>query len=248
MTEDHHLKILEAAIAQKCDTEAISTIINFIKDEQRRVSRDAFYASLTKFQAKNIQVPRIKVVKVTTKKGFRYQYNYAPLSVIIDAVSEALAECGFSYIFDCSHVSATDNASTDDVMLVTCILQHVCGYSVSSRFSVPIDASDHMSGSHSSASAYTYGKRYAFCGVTGLVTSEDDDDGNGAGSSKVESVGISAEKLQRLEDFIAEVKISRSQVLQRAGTEDLSTIDEAMYESLMARLRTYKAKLEEKTS
>jgi len=99
-----------------------------------------------------------------------FKSKYADLASCIDAAKTALAANGLAV------VQSTD-VENDELVLIT-TLMHASGQWVDSKYPIrPVKNDPQGMGS-----AITYGRRYAFCAITGIAA--DDDDGNAA-SGKV---------------------------------------------------------------
>lgn len=97
-----------------------------------------------------------------------FKSKYADLATIWQAARKPLADNGLS-------VSQTTDFSNEGVFIVTMLL-HSSGQWISGRYPVrPIKNDPQGLGS-----AITYARRYAFAAITGMVTDDEDDDGNEA--------------------------------------------------------------------
>ncbi len=103
----------------------------------------------------------------------KLRYRFAPLDVIVGQVKDSLEICGFSYIIKTEQIDASFKA--------ICEAHHVSGHFETTDFKVPIDPELYMNEAQKVATAQTYAKRYAFCNAFGIMTGEEDVDGNGLG-------------------------------------------------------------------
>jgi hypothetical protein len=162
----------EALISQAIDKglpidtmERLLAMRRELKEEQ---AKEAFFRSLSEFQAECPEIPKTK--KVMNKDGKTVRYSYAPLDVIVAHVKDLLRHHGFSYTIK--------TEQDEDNVTAFCHLHHVEGHTETSRLGVPIDKGGYMSAPQKVASALTYAKRYAFCDATGIMTSDEDNDAN----------------------------------------------------------------------
>jgi hypothetical protein len=137
----------------------------------------AIAVALAKAQGSFGQVKKDKKVKVTTKSGSSYEFSYAPLESILDAVREPLAENGIVIV---QMLDAGD--------LVTMML-HESGESITGR--APLPPSPDIQGM---GSAVTYLRRYAIQAMLGIAA-EDDDDGNRAAGNQATDADEADESL-----------------------------------------------------
>ena len=122
-------------------------------------------AALAKAQVQFAPVKRDKTVKVKTKSGQEYSFQYAPLDKILEAVRAPLAANGLAII-----------QMLDDGALVTSLM-HESGAIVSGRVDLPETTDIQALGS-----AITYLRRYAIQAVLGIAAEDDDDGNRGAGN------------------------------------------------------------------
>lgn len=127
-------------------------------------------AALAKFQADMPPVGKSARVKVKTKSGGEYAFNYAPLSAITDAIRPGLAANGLAYV---QMVSDAERG-----VAIETVLMHQSGQWISGRFTMPASG-----GPQEIGSAITYARRYALTAMLGIVADEDDDGNAAAGNS-----------------------------------------------------------------
>lgn len=130
--------------------------------------------ALAKAQMAFPSIPKSRTVKVQTKTGGSYTFDYAPLDTILAAVRKPLGENGL-----CLWQSVNTLDGHDAV--VTSLL-HESGQEISCT--VPIFVMDRTGQAY--GSAVTYARR---CGVTLILclAADDDDDGNAADQNVVKS-------------------------------------------------------------
>ena len=98
-----------------------------------------------------------------------FKSQYADMAAVIDAAKPHLAKNGLSVM------QIVDSDESGKVQLIT-QLSHSSGQWVRSWYPVnPVKGDPQGLGS-----AVTYARRYAYCCMTGVAASADDDDGNGA--------------------------------------------------------------------
>jgi ERF superfamily len=97
--------------------------------------------------------------------------------VIVAAVKPYFQRHGLSYRID-----TRVEPGTPAFLVATCTVHHREGHSESSEFRVPVNTSGRMNPAQEYGSAGTYSKRYAFCNAFGILTGDEDDDGQSLGS------------------------------------------------------------------
>lgn len=155
--------------------------------------------ALSKFQAE------VKNPANTANNPF-FKSKYAPLSDILNDVRPILAKNGLSVI----QTPGGDGVN----VIVTTLLVHESGEWIESD---PLVLKADKATAQGAGSAITYARRYALSALLG-ISSEDDDDGNGAtgsGNEAIDDVKIKA--LQQLckkkgitEDYVAKFKKKKS--------------------------------------
>jgi hypothetical protein len=140
-------------------------------------------------------------VAIFNKKNPHFKSNYADLSSVITAISDALSKNGFYY-----YHSIINKESFSE--LITKIVYAELGEYVQSCFYIPQSVKAQEFGSY-----ITYGKRYNLSCLTSII-SDEDDDGNIA--SKLEP------KLQNKKDYSYKDLVKLGHVVASEGDEELS--------------------------
>lgn len=140
-------------------------------------------AALAKAQGEIGDIARNRTVTVTPRNGGQsYQFRYATLDAIIDAIKKPLADNGITRMQIISH-----NSEGGYYVLTTALY---CGEQFISSV-VPIIAEG--SSNQQFGSALTYMKRYALAAILGIAADEDDD-GNSADGNEIKAVADKAPK------------------------------------------------------
>lgn len=104
-----------------------------------------------------------------------FKSKYADLPAVIDAAKPALAKHGLS-------VTQFTDIDPEGKVILIAQLNHSSGQWVRGWYPLnPVKSDPQGLGS-----AYTYGRRYTFCGLTGVAATGEDDDGNAASGNVVE--------------------------------------------------------------
>lgn len=180
-----------ALIAQATESGAsVETLERLFALREKMMTEQAEAAlreALSDFQGR---CPIIKKTHEVKNRDGSVRYRYAPLDEIVKVAQPILKECGLSV--------SVDTESTDTSLTAIVTVKHVLGASQTSRFTVPVGASEYMSDAQRWASALTYAKRYAYCNALGILTGDEDDD-NMVAVPK-ESPKESPKKPERLQD------------------------------------------------
>lgn len=160
--------LISQAIAGKVSVETIERLLAMRTQLKQEAAKEAFDAAMSKFQG---SCPTIKKEKAgATLTGGKVAYHYAPLESIVAQVKKYLQENGFSYLIK--------TEMTDSKVKVKCIVKHIAGHSEETEVEMPLATRTNvMNAPQVVASTVTYGKRYAFCNAFGILTGDDDTDG-----------------------------------------------------------------------
>jgi hypothetical protein len=159
-------RLIMTAIEKNVPVETLEKLLAMRDKLVAEQSRNAYYADLAAFQRACPVI--IKTKEVLNKDGRTVRYRYAPLDSIVQQIGGLLADHGFSYWFDTSTDSNT--------IKVTCHAAHRFGHTESIPFESHIDPQAFMNLAQKFGSALTFGKRYAFLALFGIMTGDDDDD------------------------------------------------------------------------
>ena len=159
---------MELAVQKNLDVEKLEKLMELQERWTAQQAKRQFDEAMAEFQA---ECPTIKKTKAGGKtKAGQIAYFYAPLESIVEQVKEILHKHGFSYTIK----TETKQAGVK----VTCVVKHTAGHSEASEMEVPLGTkTDIMSAPQVVAAATTFAKRYAFCNAFGILTGEDDIDG-----------------------------------------------------------------------
>jgi ERF superfamily len=159
-----------------------------------------------------------------------FKSKYSTFQSIVEATRPALVKYGLS-------VSQVLQAKDDGQYLVT-ILGHSSGGQLESSTKLLPQKPDVQA-----LGAYiTYIKRYQYAAITGVVTSEDDDDGNRDANHRVPDapVKISLDQLEQLEHELKGFPDIASMVLNKMKLSRLSDMPKVDFMSSINRIREIK--------
>ncbi len=170
--------LLTLAIKKGADIETIERLLAMRKELKAEWAREQYFKALAAFQ---LDCPVVFKRKPVKNKEGKLLYKYAPLEDIVKTVKPFLQKHGFSYTIK--------GDQTDKEIKAECHIYHIDGHSEISTFTVPIDpGTNAMSAIQRRGSSNTYAKKYAFCNGFGIMTADEDTDGNdkGAATEKTE--------------------------------------------------------------
>src|SRR5262245_17228554 len=162
--------LLHLAVEKGTPVAELKELVELHERMERRQAEKAFASAMTAFQRKCPQIKRSSEAEVTTKSGGKFKYTYAELDEIVRTVGAALAEEGLSYTWD--------TVADKSLLTCTCIVRHVEGHSVSTKFTLPTDASSPgMNSQQAMGAALTYARRQSLVAALGLTMTDEDNDG-----------------------------------------------------------------------
>lgn len=197
---------LVGAAVQAGQTDQIDKLIELVKFNDEREALRAFNEAFTKAQS---EFPAV----FKSKKA--HNSNYAPYASIVNAVRPVLDKHGLSFRHT---VTETEKGVT-----VTCVLAHAAGHCESTSLTAPPDTSGSKNAIQSIGSSVTYLKRYTLEAITGLVTTDDDTDGNLVGNYITEKQALD------LEAMADEVGADKQRFLKAFEVDSFSHITPEQY-------------------
>ena len=244
--------LISDAISQGVAVETMEKLLAMRQELRREQAALAFNEAMAQFQA---DLPPI--TKSKTAKAGQYSYRYADLGDIQRAISAQLHSCGLSIGFE--------TQQEGDTLHVVCIVRHAGGHSERTSFPVPIDRQARMNDTQKVGSALTYGRRYALTAALGIVTADEDDDGQASGAQSHPGAPrpepsrppqapaapnpapsrVTEPQLRRLHARIRELGLDRerikSWVLRAWQVDSFTALTQAQYQDLDGRLAGWAA-------
>lgn len=163
--------LIEFALKSDAGLDKLDRILKMKHDEEARESEKLFHINFCEMQSEFPVIPKTKTVN--TKAGVK-MYSYAPLEKIIQGAGPVIAKHGFSYRW-------AEDFPKERIKKLTL---YVTGYNHTETCSIEIPimaANDYVNSIQQAGSSTTYGKRYTFLNMFGIIADEDDD---GRGSSQ----------------------------------------------------------------
>lgn len=152
---------------------------------------DKLAEALAKAQGEFTPIERTRTVTVNMKSGGSYTFDYAPLDVILHATMPALAKNGLSVAWSADTEYKESSQFVTAEVMQTCRLMHASGQW--QEASVRLRTTE--TSPQGLGSVLTYGRRYSFEHVVGVVSETDDD---GAAASGHESQAIPRQRREPL--------------------------------------------------
>jgi len=166
--------MIRLAITNKVPVETLERLLEMRDKLKKEKAAENFNHAMADFQADCPTIIKTKIVK--TKAG-AIAYKYAPIDSIVEQVKPYLKTYGFSY--------SIKQIYKDNRVKATCIVKHSDGHFEDTEMEVPLGTKTQvMSDSQVVAAATTFAKRYAFCNALGILTGDEDVDGQTGNDNK----------------------------------------------------------------
>jgi hypothetical protein len=203
--------ISQALLQGGVDLEKLEKLLGIQERYEANEARKSYHKAMAAFKLNPPKIDKDKTVSYGNTK-----YNHASLANVTDKIGEALSKCG---------LSASWTTKQNGSVSVTCKITHIQGHSEETTISAPADKSGSKNEIQSIGSTITYLERYTLLALTGLATSDMDDDGIAAGKP-VEL--IDDKQINQILDSIAELNADLNQFLiymKLAKLEDMTKAD-----------------------
>ena len=167
------MDLLQLAISQSAPVEQMERLWALNEKVEAANAKKAYVAAMARFKTDPVEVTKDKLVSFENNDGTITSYSHASLGNVTDTIASRLAEYGFSHRWDIKQLDGGQ-------IRVTCFVTHELGHSESVSLSNSRDDSGKKNNVQQLASTVTYLERYTLLAVTGVATSEGDDDGRSA--------------------------------------------------------------------
>ena len=179
--------MIARAIDRNVPVETMEKLLAMRTQLKQEYAKEEFNRAMSEFQA---ECPTIQKTKNGGQTKFgKVAYKYAPLESIVEQVKDLIKAHGFSY--------GIQTEMTEKTVKVFCTVKHIAGHSEISDVLLPLTTkTEIMSAPQVVAATITFGKRYAFCNAFGIMTGDEDIDGqienehNGVNEQKSGTVSI----------------------------------------------------------
>lgn len=179
------MDMLAMAVQQNASIERLSQLMDLQQRWEASEARKAFIAAMAGFKSEHIRVRK-------DKDNHQYKSKYVSLGNLVDTVTPFLSKHNLSVSWDIDQTNG---------IKVTCIITHSAGHSEKVAMTCPPDKSGAKNPIQEIKSAITYAKACTFESICGLASTDAnvDDDGNGAGASKLDQRYI-ADRIDLIEN------------------------------------------------
>jgi hypothetical protein len=215
-------QLLNIAIEKGADLEKLEKLMDLQVRWEHNQARKAYHEAMTKFKAHPPEIEKDKKVSYQTTSGTT-KYNHASLANVTAKINSELSKYGLS--------ASWVTAQTEKGVTVTCKIAHVLGHSEETSLTAPNDKSGGKNEIQALGSTISYLERYTILALTGLATSEMDDDGQTI-------TYISDKQKSQIVDMMNDKGVDETKFCKFMEVDSLDKIPESAFNKAMSALRT----------
>lgn len=227
-TDGSITSLLHLAVEKGTPVAELKELVALHEHMEKRAAVKAFAEAMAAFQRECPLIKKSSTATVATSSGGSYSYTYAELDEIARTTGPVLAKHGLSYSWD---------TVVDAKMLAcTCIVRHIAGHSVESKFSIPTEAASRgMSAQQAMGAALTYAKRQSMVAALGLTMTDKDTDA-------ADPTPITEDQATTLLDLVKETGANHTRFLEALNAVSVTTIRAVDYKKAERMLREFARK------
>ena len=209
------MQMLQIAVEQNADIDKMEKLMALSERWEANEAKKAFVVAMTAFKGENIEILKDKTVSFTGRDNNTTSYKHASLDGAVKAAIPHMSRHGLSHKWD---MQQSDDGGR---ITVTCVITHQQGYSESTSLSASPDDSGKKNSIQQIASTVSYLERYTFLAITGLTTTDMNDD-DGAAADPIDTI-IEKQALD-LEAKITETDASKAALLRYYKIDQLEDL------------------------
>lgn len=202
--------LIMTAIQNKYQPEFIEKMMALQERFEKNEARKAYHKAMAAFKANPPKIDKDKAVSFGQGKT---SYTHASLANVTEKINMALSGHGLS--------ASWKTEQTNGTITVTCSITHELGHSESTSLTASPDTSGSKNAIQAVGSTISYLQRYTILALTGLATSDMDDDAVSAGTP-IES--INDQQYASLLDMINEVGAKEGLFCKFLKIDDLKNL------------------------
>lgn len=220
------MAMMSHALMNGASIEMIKEIRALQKEIEASEARKAFDAALAAAKAEFPVITKNRRVSYETQDKKKTEYVHEDLAEIARAVDPILGKHGLSYRFE-------TKSEINSPIVVTCILGHRDGHSVTNTLMAGRDDSGKKNAIQQMGSTITYLQRYTLKAALGLASSADDD---GRSIGEEEPGTISDDEAGVLQERLVQSKSDINRFLSFFKVESLYDLPSARLEEAHRRI------------
>uniref|UniRef100_A0A6H1ZTR6 Putative Erf family protein n=1 Tax=viral metagenome TaxID=1070528 RepID=A0A6H1ZTR6_9ZZZZ len=208
------------AVAGGMDLDKLERFMALQEKWEANQARKAYTQAMAAFKSEPLTVIKDKV-------NMQYKSKYSSEDSLLNTVNPILSRHGLSAGFDFDQTNG---------LKITCILTHAEGHRESVSLTGPPDSSGQKNPLQQIKSTVTYLRKTTFEAVTGIASSDDVGDDDGAGATEY----ITEQQISTILDFINSKGVDTAKFLLYMGAESLEKIIATDYDKAIAALKLAK--------
>jgi len=229
---EHNMQLLiSQAIDRGVPVETLERLLAMAQQLDAKYAKEKFNTCMSAFQE---ECPIIVKSKpgATTKTGV-VAYRYAPLDVIVKQVKPLLFKHGFNYSLD----TQPDTKGVHAYLKI----RHTCGYEDVNHVYMPfVERTAVMTDAQVEMATMTIATRRVFCNGFGIITGEEDTDGNRHQQVVTLATG---EQIEEIENLVIESQLPLQGILQQCKVKSLQNMTTEQAQSVISKIGRYIARI-----
>jgi len=199
--------VIMTAMNKGYTPEFIEKMLDLQEKFEQNEARKAYHAAMSEFKKYPPNINKDQKVAYGTTA-----YSHASLGNVSSKINDALSQHGLS--------ASWETSQSDKGITITCRITHLFGHSESTSLTAAPDASGGKNTIQAVGSTVTYLQRYTILALTGLATSNGDDDGKGSEDTEL----ISAEKIATIQNMLDTKNVDQKAFFDFMGVKALDQI------------------------
>ncbi|HHS83675.1 MAG TPA: hypothetical protein ENK38_01960 [Gammaproteobacteria bacterium] len=167
--------LVQAVMDGKMQPDVLQQMLDIQTQYEKNEAEKAFHRALAEFKQHEIRLEKDKLVSFEMNNGGTKSYRHTTLGYALQIINPLLSQSGLSLTWETSQ-----DMTSGGLITVTCVLSHAMGYSKSTSLSASPDASGNKNSIQAVGSTISYLQRYTAFALTGVASTDQDDDGAGS--------------------------------------------------------------------
>lgn len=205
-------ELMKLAIEKGTDLDKLEKFLTLQQRWEENEAKKAYHLAMSKFKA---SPPRITKDKKVSFGAGKASYNHASLYNVVNKISSELSKHG---------LSAAWSTKQNGNILVTCKITHERGHGEETTLQAPADGSGSKNAIQAIGSTVTYLERYTLLALTGLATSEQDDDAQVATTDCIDD-----KQQKEIKDLLKKANAEEDMFCTAFGIETISQLPKDRY-------------------
>jgi len=229
--ENSPAEMIRIAVSGGADLDKLEKLLAIQERWEAGEAKKAYHKAMAEFKANPPKIEKDKKVGYKTGSG-SVGYSHASLANVTEKINKELSKYG---------LSASWITKQNGAICVTCKITHIKGHSEETTLSAQADTSGSKNSIQAIGSTITYLCRYSLLCLTGLATSDMDDDGR---ATSIEL--IDKKQGNQILDRLIEIKAKVEPFLEYMKIEKLEDMPKSKFKQAMIAIDNMKKKIDAK--